>query len=74
MEYPKLVAVAEDQGQLFTWQQARDAGYSAWQIRTRLADGRWRVVLGRVLGPPAYRTPRRHATAPPILLAVRAPS
>jgi len=50
MEHAKLAALADDQGGLFTWRQARDAGYSSWQIRARLQDRRWRRVLGNVLG------------------------
>lgn len=50
MEYEKLFDLADENGGLFTWRQAREAGYSTWQIRTRLRDGRWRRVLGSVLG------------------------
>jgi len=50
VEYLKLAALAEEQAGLFTWKQAREAGYSSWQIRTRLRDGRWRTVLGGILG------------------------
>lgn len=50
MEFPGLAAVAAEQGGLFTWRQAREAGYSPWQIRVRLGDGRWRQLAPRVLG------------------------
>ncbi|HEY3034990.1 MAG TPA: DUF559 domain-containing protein [Streptosporangiaceae bacterium] len=45
-----MAAVAKEQSGLFTWVQARQAGYSAWQIRARLHDGRWRRVLPAVFG------------------------
>lgn len=45
-----MTALAVVQGGLFTWRQAREAGYSPWQIRARLRDGRWRQVMPRVLG------------------------
>jgi very-short-patch-repair endonuclease len=50
MEFPGLAAVAAEQGGLFTWRQAREAGYSPWQIRVRLSDGRWQQLAPRVLG------------------------
>jgi hypothetical protein len=36
------------QNSVFTAQQARDAGYSAKQVRHRLRSGQWTVVLGSV--------------------------
>lgn len=49
MESAELSLVASGQDGLFTWTDARELGYSAWQIRARLADGRWLRVLGPVL-------------------------
>lgn len=42
---PEAAAV---QNAVFTAQQARDAGYSAKQVRHRLRSGQWTVVLGSV--------------------------
>jgi hypothetical protein len=39
---------AGTQNSVFTNQQARDAGYSAKQVRHRLKSGQWTVVLGSV--------------------------
>jgi hypothetical protein len=39
---------ADVQNSVFTAQQARDAGYSAKQVRHRLRSGQWTVVLGSV--------------------------
>lgn len=44
-----LGQIASDQCGLFTRAQAIACGYTAYQIRRRLATGRWRTVLGPVL-------------------------
>ena len=49
MEHRALLAIAETQRGLFTWRQARAAGYSAYQVRVRLTDGRRRRVIGQTL-------------------------
>ncbi len=49
MEKPELIELAKQQRGLFTWRQARAAGYSSWQVSSRLRDGRWRRVLGPTL-------------------------
>jgi very-short-patch-repair endonuclease len=49
VENPELFELAKRQQGLFTWKQARAAGYSAWQVNTRLRDRRWRRVLGPTL-------------------------
>jgi len=41
-------AAAGVQNSVFTARQARDAGYSAKQVRHRLRNGEWTVVLGSV--------------------------
>src|SRR5262249_19876391 len=45
----RLAAVAARQYGLFTRAQARQLGYSAFQVRQRLRTGDWRVLLGSVL-------------------------
>lgn len=60
MEHRSLLDLARQQHGLFTWRQARDCGYSRWQITSRLGDGRWHRVLGSVLStvsslPPSLR-------------------
>jgi hypothetical protein len=52
VEHSALIALAGTQAGLFTVRQARACGYSSFQIRARLDDGRWRRVLGPVLGGP----------------------
>ena len=41
---------------MFTWREARRHGYSAWQIRARVEDGRWRPILGPVLAMPGVQS------------------
>jgi len=45
----RLQPLAAGQRGLFTRAQARDCGYSAYQVRSRLEKGAWQVVLGPVL-------------------------
>jgi very-short-patch-repair endonuclease len=49
----RLGRLARGQFGVFTRGQARACGYSQYQIRRRIADGEWKVVLGAGLAPTA---------------------
>ncbi len=57
MVVPEIVRLAGRQHGLFTRAQARATGYSAYQIRQRIAAGEWVVVLGTVLAAAALPVP-----------------
>jgi very-short-patch-repair endonuclease len=47
----RLDRIAGGQDGLFTRQQARACGFSAYQVRQRISAGRWRRIQGWVLAP-----------------------
>jgi hypothetical protein len=51
----RLSILAADRSGLFTRDQARACGFSAYQIRRRVRDGEWRWVLGPVLSAAGLR-------------------
>src|SRR5262245_38693965 len=55
MQDNRLERVTQRQKGLFTYAQARACGYSPFQIRSRLAAGRWVVIRARVLAKAGVR-------------------
>ena len=51
----KLIEIAAAQRGLFTRRQARDCGFTDYQVRRRLRDGQWQVFLGSVLASAGVR-------------------
>src|SRR5262245_24948463 len=69
MDAARFQNLADQQDGLFTRAQARSCGFSAYQIRRRLTDGTWKVVLGPVLAPAGVRiTPRLRDVAAQLAL------